>query len=145
MTIIQRSALVPHSAQQMFDLINDISTYPEFMPGCIGTEILGTSENTIVARLDLKKSGIKQSFTTKNILYPPHRVDLTLVDGPFKHFTGEWRFETLSESACKVAFCLEFRFKNKLLEMAAGRAFEKIASDQVETFCQRAKAIYPKD
>ncbi|WP_086930780.1 type II toxin-antitoxin system RatA family toxin [Agarilytica rhodophyticola] len=141
---IQRSALVPYSAEQMFALINDIPSYPEFMPGCVGSEVLQESADTVVARLDISRAGIKQSFVTRNTLKPPTNMSLNLEEGPFSSLKGEWEFSSLSEKACKISFWLEFEFTSKLIALAAGKVFEMIASEQVDAICQRAVRVYGK-
>jgi len=139
---IQRSAIVPYSVGQIFDLINDIQSYPKFMKGCVGAEITEKGDDWLIARLDLSRAGIQQSFVTRNVLNPPHSITLTLHQGPFHALEGEWRFEPLNENASKITFWLEFEFSNKLIGIAAGKLFEKVASDQVDMVCQRAKVVY---
>ncbi len=139
---IERSALVMYSCQQMFDVVNDVASYPEFVPGCAGAEIISATAKDMVARLDLNKAGLKQSFVTRNELDCPHSIRLALEDGPFKMLRGEWLFQALSDSACKVIFWLEFEFSNALLTKTAGKVFEKVASEQVDTMCSRASQKY---
>ena len=89
MKIVERSALVPYSADQMFTIINDIDGYPAFLPWCIGAEIINREDNEMVARLDIEKAGLKQSFTTKNIWdcgsSEQWQMEMLLVEGPFSH------------------------------------------------------------
>lgn len=139
---VERSALVNYSAQQMFDLINDIEAYPQFMEGCVGAKILARGDNWVEARLDLSKAGVQQSFVTRNQLQPPLCMTLQLVDGPFKSLAGAWRFTPLGEAACKVAFSLEFELQNRLLGLAVGKLFEAVSTKQVDALCLRAKQIY---
>ncbi len=139
---IERSALVMYSCQQMFDVVNDVASYPEFVPGCAGAEVLSASEESMVARLDLNKAGLKQSFVTRNKLENSRSICLALEDGPFKTLRGEWSFQALSDSACKVVFWLEFEFSNALLTKTAGKIFEKVASEQVDAMCNRAAQKY---
>lgn len=140
--VIERSALVNFSAQQMFDLVNDIEAYPTFMTGCDGASILERGDNWIIARLDLAKSGLHHSFTTRNTLQPPHHMQMELVDGPFKTFRGTWRFNSLNESSCEVKFHLEYEFSNFLIGMAAGPVLSQLASEQVDSVCRRARDVY---
>lgn len=142
MARIERSALVGYSAQQMFDLVNDIPAYPEFVPGCVGAEVLEASASHKVARLDISKAGIRKSFTTRNDLHEPDRIDMTLVDGPFKALNGGWRFQKLEENACKIIFELDFEFSNRLLGMAFGKIFNEITSRMVDAFVVRAQQVY---
>lgn len=139
---IERSALVMFSARQMFDLVNDFESYPKYMSGCVGAELLRREDNWLEARLHLAKAGIKQSFVTHNTLDAPHSMHIALVDGPFKSFEGQWTFHELADNACKVSFWIEFEFSNKLLGLAAGKLFEQVASEQVSALCERAKTVY---
>lgn len=131
-----------YSAQQMFDLINDIEAYPQFMDGCTGARILARGDDWVEARLELSKAGVSQSFVTRNQLQPPLSMTLNLVDGPFKYLRGEWRFSPLGDNACKVSFTLEFELQNRLLGLAVGKLFEAVSNRQVDALCARAKALY---
>ena len=142
-TSIQRSALVLHSAQAMFDLVNDIEAYPQYMDGCTGAEVMSRDEKEIIARLDLRKAGISHSFTTRNHLSAPQLVEMTLVDGPFSYFQGVWQFKALQENASKVSLDLEFAFKSGMLNKAAGKLFTRVADNLVAALVQRADAIPP--
>ena len=139
---VERSALVNYSAAQMFDLINDIEAYPQFMDGCSGAKILARGDGWLEARLELSKAGVSQSFVTRNQLQPPHSMSMNLVDGPFNYLRGVWRFTALGEQACKVTFELEFELQNRLLGMAVGKLFEAVSNKQVDALCARAKQIY---
>ncbi len=139
---VNRSALVNYSAQQMFDLVNDIEAYPQYMDGCVGAKILKREGDWLEARLELSRAGVSQSFVTRNQLNAPESMSMTLVDGPFKYLKGCWRFTALNETACKVSFDLEFELQSKLLGMAVGKLFESVAGKQVDALCERAKQIY---
>ncbi len=144
MTKIERSALVMHSAEQMFDLVNDVDSYPQFLPGCRGAEVLYSDEHALEARLDLSRAGIRQSFVTRNRLERPERMTLTLVEGPFQEFTGEWQFNPLAEDACKVTFSLSFSLKSRLVAAAVGKLFSDLANQMVGAMCARAEQVYGK-
>jgi ribosome-associated toxin RatA of RatAB toxin-antitoxin module len=139
---VERSALVNYSAQQMFDLVNDIEAYPQFMDGCVAATILNRGDDWLEARLTLNKAGVNQSFVTRNQLQAPHSMTMNLVDGPFKYLRGVWRFSPLGEAACKVSFELEFEMQNRLLGLALGKVFEAAGSKQVDSLCARARALY---
>ncbi|AWF82633.1 ubiquinone-binding protein [Microbulbifer sp. A4B17] len=144
MTEIERSALVMYSAEQMFDLVNDVASYPQFLPGCRATEIIHSDDTTLEARLVLSRAGIKQSFVTRNQLVRPETMTLTLVDGPFEQFKGLWEFTPLAENACKVSFTLSFSMKNRLIAAAAGKIFSDLANQMVAVMCERAEEVYGK-
>lgn len=141
---IERSALVSYSAHQMYELVNNIEDYPQFMDGCVGAEVLARSDDFIEARLDLKKGKLAKSFVTHNDLVPDERIELHLVNGPFKTLEGVWTFQALNESACKVSLNLCFEFESRLLALAADPWFESIGNQLVSAVCARAKEIYEK-
>ena len=139
---ICRSALVAFSAESMFDLINDVNSYPEFIPGCAETKILEQNEDSMKASLLISKGGVRQWFTTQNSLARGQFVKMDLVDGPFSNLTGGWTLTPLTEEACKIELNLDFAFSSKLAEMAFGPVFKSIAASMVVAFTQRAKKIY---
>lgn len=139
---IERSALVFYSAQQMFDLVNSVPDYPQFLPGCSAATIVSQSELEMVAKLQVSKAGIGQSFTTRNTLVPYQRIDMQLVDGPFKHLRGGWQFQPLNEQACKVVLQLEFEFSNRFVQFAFGKVFQELTAAMVNAFTERAKQVY---
>jgi len=142
MTSINRSALLPYRAQQIFDLVNDIESYPYFMEGCVGARILHRADNVIEARLDLSKGGISQSFSTRNRIVPGESIHLELLDGPFERFHGDWTFRALSDAACKVSLELEFAAQGAVLGLAAARLFDKVSNHLVDALAQRAQHLY---
>lgn len=139
---VNRSALVMFSAQQMYDLVNDVASYPQFLPGCVGASVVSFDGNVMVASVDVSKAGIKKTFTTRNTLLENQRVDMQLVDGPFKLLQGGWSFLALDDNACKVSLDLEFEFDNKLAELAFGKIFKELAGNMVTAFSERAKRVY---
>lgn len=142
MTRISRSALVLHTAEQMFDLVNDVRRYPEFLQGCESTHVIDESEDFIEARLTLAKAGFEQSFTTRNELSRPEAMKISLVEGPFSKFTGTWHFQKLSDEACKVTLELEFEMASRIAGAAMGALFKQVAGMMVDAFVKRAKEIY---
>jgi len=142
MTTITRSALVMHSAGQMFDLVNDVRRYPEFLQGCKATEVIAEGDDFIEATLTIAKAGVNQSFSTRNTLIRPERMEMRLLDGPFTRFEGVWHFQALSDEACKVSLDMEFDVANKLAGVALGAVFKQVANMMVDSFVKRAKEIY---
>ena len=139
---VTRSALVMFSAEQMFNLVNDVASYPEFLPGCSGSRVLESSDLKMVASVDVSKAGIGKTFTTANTLVAGREIFMELVDGPFKKLTGVWLFTPLDEQACKVELKLEFEFASKMIEIAFGKIFHEVTSNMVNAFTQRAKEVY---
>lgn len=141
MTIIDRSALLPFSAESVFDLVADIEGYPDFLPGCVGAEIIEQDTHTVTARLALSRAGMTQSFMTQNTLARAQTIDLRLIDGPFERFSGVWTFKSLAPEACKVALLLDFRLKSSLINVAAGKLFDRVAHDLVDAVVKRAQTV----
>lgn len=142
MSHIKHSAEVPYSATQMFDLVNAIESYPQFIPWCTSAEVLLRNDDEIRAKLTFTRGGMSKSFTTCNRLQKGKMIEMRLIDGPFKHLEGFWRFETQEKSGCKILFDAEFEFTNPLLSMAFGLVFYQVADKLVDVFCDRAKQVY---
>lgn len=142
MSIVEKSALVPFSAQMMYDIVIDVAAYPDFLPWCRSSELLSSSEDEICGMIEVSKAGVTQSFVTCNQLTPPSRMEIRLKEGPFKKLEGAWEFRELREDACKVSLCLDFHFSSGLMDRAFGVVFEKIANSLVDAFCQRAVELH---
>jgi ribosome-associated toxin RatA of RatAB toxin-antitoxin module len=142
LTTIQRSALVGHTPDQMFDLVNDVEAYPRRFDWCVGAHVLVLSCNEITARLDLKLGRLRQSFTTRNTLMRPDRIELELVEGPFRRLHGEWRFVPLGDRATRVELSLDFEFAGRLVGSALAAGFQGLANRMVDDFCRAARSAY---
>jgi ribosome-associated toxin RatA of RatAB toxin-antitoxin module len=142
MALVEKSMLVPYSAEQMFALVDGVADYPQFLPWCGGASVAVVDGNTVHATVYIDYHHIKQSFTTENVRQTPHRIDITLKDGPFQHLDGSWQFMPLSDSACKIEFRLHYEFSHKLLEKVFGPVFHYIANSFVDAFIHRAEKVY---
>ena len=142
MARINRSALVMFSAEQMYHLVNDVASYPQFLPGCVGSQVLEASADSMVACVDVAKAGIHKSFTTRNQLQVGRTIHMDLLNGPFRQLSGVWHFTPLDDEACKVEVSLEFEFSSRLIELAFGRIFTDLVGSMVQAFTQRAKEVY---
>lgn len=143
MALVEKSVLVPYSAEQMFVLVDNVAEYPQFLPWCGGSSVSPAErDNTVHATVHIDYHHIRQSFTTENVRQPPDYIDITLKDGPFKHLDGSWRFIPLADSACKIEFQLHYEFSNKLLEKLVGPVFHYIANSFVDAFIHRAEKVY---
>ena len=142
MAHISRSALVMYSCEQMFDLVNNLTQYPEFIPNCADAKKHEISNNEVHGSLLIKKAGISAWFTTKNNIINGQVIDMKLIDGPFKYLTGTWKFIHLDDQACKVELNVEFKFASKILENTLGKLFNHFIGSLVTAFTQRAKIIY---
>lgn len=141
MTIIKRDAIVSYSPNQMFDLVNQIEDYPQFIPWCKSTHILSRDSDEIRARLDFARAGFEKSFTTCNRLQENKMIEIRLLDGPFRQLEGFWSFEAIPEG-CMISLNLEFEFSSKLIGMMFSPVFHPVANSLVDVFCKRAEEVY---
>jgi len=139
---ISKSAIVPYTPQQMFELVNNINDYSQFLNWCDSSSILNQSDSQITASVEINKGGIKQSFSTLNTLTPYNSIKMELIQGPFDELSGEWRFEALGDNASKVYLNLQFEFKSMLIDMTLSPIFKNIANSQLDAFVSRAKVVY---
>ena len=142
MPSINRHALMPFSAQQMFDIVNGVELYPEFLPWCADGRILQQTETTMEASILMKKGRLNHSFSTRNEFVPGQFIHIELINGPFKTLVGDWRFTDLSSHGCKIELQLDFEFSGKIISTLIGPIFTQIANSLVDAFCQRAHQIY---
>jgi ribosome-associated toxin RatA of RatAB toxin-antitoxin module len=139
---VARSAIVPHSAARLYALVEDIESYPRFLPWCVSAEVKSRSADTTLATLGIGVAGLRQSFTTRNENRPPEAIDMKLVEGPFRHFAAAWRFQPLGEKACKVEFSLEFEFASRAVAALLQPLFERMADSMVAAFTRRADQVH---
>jgi ribosome-associated toxin RatA of RatAB toxin-antitoxin module len=142
MTVVQKSALVKFSAQQMFDLVNDIEVYPQFLPWCAASRIIKREGDTVDAELTISKGGFQKSFSTRNKIDEGGTITVSLLEGPFTYLEGVWNFMPLREDASKISLDLEFEMPSMLANMAFGAVFNQICNTMVTSFTERAKQVY---
>jgi ribosome-associated toxin RatA of RatAB toxin-antitoxin module len=138
---IRRSAIVNHSAERMFALVNDVAAYPKRFSWCSASHVLEQDDAHLVARLELKFAGFTQSFTTRNSLQPPRRIGMDLVDGPFRELRGAWEFAALGDG-CKVSLALDFDYAGSFIAALMRAGFQKLADRMVDEFCAEADRAY---
>ena len=142
MTVVQKSALVKFSAQQMFELVNNIEDYPKVLPWCSGSRVINRSEEIVEAELMISKGGFKKAFSTRNKLDQGGVITVSLLDGPFSYLEGVWTFMPLRADASKISLDLEFEMSGKLASLAFGVVFNQICNTMVSSFTDRAKQVY---
>lgn len=143
MTIkINRSALLPYPAQALYDMVNDVRSYPDFLPWCAASQVLEESAELMCAELTVARAGLSHRFTTRNSLVPGERIDMRLVKGPFSHLHGVWTFQALTEEASKISLELEFDYSGAIMRATLGPLFTHAANTMVDAFCQRARELY---
>lgn len=141
-TRIQRSALLPYPARALYDLVNDVASYPQFLPWCSAAEVLESNDHLMRATLKVGRAGISQQFTTRNALVPGESITMKLEQGPFSALHGVWQFQALSDRACKITLDLSFEYSGALVKATLGPLFNQAATTMVDAFCQRAKQLY---
>ena len=134
---------VPYCVEDMYELVNRIEAYPDFLPWCDASIIHHRDEDAVKASLVIAAGGIKKSFTTHNLLQKNKMIEIRLVDGPFKHLEGFWRFDK-EEEGCKISLDLEFEFSTRWLSMSLGPIFHQLTSSLVDAFYKRAQTLHGK-
>ena len=142
MPTVKRSARVPYTAEQMFDLVNDIEQYPKFLHWCRGARIDLRQGMTVEATLDIGVLGFHQSFRTRNTLQRPERIGIDLVSGPFRSLRGEWRFIPVPDRGSDISLTLTFEVTLSPFGLVFTKVFEELASSQMTAFVDRANVIY---
>jgi ribosome-associated toxin RatA of RatAB toxin-antitoxin module len=139
---IKRTALVTFTPEQMFDLVVDVERYREFLPWVAGAEVHARTERDLQASLTMERTGVRQRFTTRNVMQRPDWMSLELVDGPFKQLDGLWTFTAIGEAGTRVVLHMTFEFSNPLASMLFGRAFEQSVGELIDAFVVRARQTY---
>lgn len=142
MTTISKSALVTYSPEEMFNLVDNIEAYSDFLPWCEKATEISRDESCVEASLFISHSGINKEFTTQNKNTASEKIQMHLVNGPFKNLDGVWLFEPLGETACKISLNLNFEFSSKIITLTLGPVFSKLANNLVDVFIKRADSIY---
>jgi ribosome-associated toxin RatA of RatAB toxin-antitoxin module len=138
MAHVEKTVLVLHSCEQMYQLVDHVEDYPTFLPWCGGTQLHERNAVSTSATIHINYHGLKQSFTTQNKKKFPTEMQISLVEGPFKQFNGEWKFMALRPDACKIIFLLNYEFSNSFIEKMIAPVFSHIANTFVDSFVQHA-------
>jgi ribosome-associated toxin RatA of RatAB toxin-antitoxin module len=142
--IIDRSALLPYSTDEMYALVSDLEAYPQFLPWCSVAKVLSQEGDELSAQIAFSVRGVSKSFTTRNRLQPGKEIYMKLVEGPFSQLEGRWQFEPLGDAGSKISLFLEYDFSSKMVSFAVGPVFNKIANTLVDAFQKRAAEVYGK-
>ena len=145
MAKVNKTVLIHHTAEEMYALVDDVYSYPKFLPWCGGVDVLHQDESVTTATLHIAYHGLHQKFTTENHKTYPSLMDIQLKNGPFKHLEGVWKFIPLSDEACKIEFMLNYEFANGFLEKLIAPVFSHIANTFVDGFVSRADVVYQKN
>ena len=139
---ITRSAIVECSARQMYDLVEDIESYPEFLPWCSGAHVRERTAGRTVATLEVGTFPMRQSFTTENTNAPGKSIDMKLLHGPFRKFDAHWKFTALGPNGAKIEFSLAYEFADPILALSLQPMFDGIAGTMVDAFTRRAERLH---
>ncbi|TNF97681.1 MAG: type II toxin-antitoxin system RatA family toxin [Gammaproteobacteria bacterium] len=142
MQIVNRSALVPYSANQMYELVKNVESYPGFLPWCGNARILEYLPDGVRASINISKGKVNKTFSTRNRFVQDSSIEMNLEEGPFSELHGAWKFEPIGNEGCRVSLYLEFDFSSTLLRMTVGPVFSIIADRLVDAFVERAEVIY---
>ena len=142
MAQVDKTVLVEYSCEQMFALVRDAERYPQFLPWCSAARVETGEAGMTRATLHIDYHGVHTQFTTENAHQPPSTIEIRLVQGPFKHLQGSWRFSPLGDAACKIQLRLAYEFSSKLLEKLVGPVFGYIANSLVDAFVRRAERLH---
>ena len=140
--MVRKSVLIERSSQQMFDLVDRVEDYPQFLPWCSLTRCEFRDDTKTVPTLHINYRNVKSHFTTENEKESPSSMKIRLVDGPFRRLEGLWRFKPLSAQACKIEFQLSYEFSSKMFEKVIGPVFSQIANSFVDAFVRRANEVH---
>jgi ribosome-associated toxin RatA of RatAB toxin-antitoxin module len=138
---VHKSTLVAYSAENMFDLIEAVEDYPAFLPWCAGATVLTRDESVVIAKVSVDYHGLRLQFTTRNPKRRPETMAITLEQGPFRRFEGNWRLTPLAASACKIEFALWYEFDGAIARTLAGPVFARIADTMIDAFVARADSV----
>ena len=142
MPTIRKSKVVPYSAKQMFDLVNDVNKYPEYLPWCKTVRIIHQKDDEMDVSVGVLMGPVNKSFTTHNTMVDGEVILMSLVDGPFKQLRGEWKFVALSDKECRIEFELDFTLSIGLLSNMLNPIFENMYGSMIKAFSDRAKVVY---
>ena len=138
MVTIKKHALVFHSREKMFTLVDQVEDYPNFLPWCSKTKIIERTEKITKATILINYHNVKQSFTTENVKVFPVKMNINLIDGPFKILKGEWNFIEIEKDTCKIEFEHQYEFSNYFLDKLISPVFNMIANTFIDNFVAKA-------
>ncbi|HZE90377.1 MAG TPA: type II toxin-antitoxin system RatA family toxin [Rhizobacter sp.] len=146
---VKKSVLLWYSPHEMYQLVTDVPSYPQFLPWCERAEVLAQDEGSMTARLHLSFAGVRQAFTTRNVQVFDQSVTVELVDGPFSQLHGNWLFKPIesaassdAQKACKIEFEMSYAFSGIALELVLSPVFDRVANTFVDSFVKRAEQVY---
>ena len=138
---VKRSALVNKPPAELFALINDIESYPQFLPWCTHAQVVSRTPTEIVATLGVRQGGLHGEFTTRNTLEPDRRIHMHLVSGPFRTLDGEWLLTPIAGGGCRVELIMRFAFSQRVAALLFEARFASTIGSLVDAFVARARSL----
>jgi len=142
LAVTKKSAVVPFTSEQMYRLVNDVEAYPAYLPWCSDARVLAQSAERLTASVSLAAGGVRQTFTTENIMQAGKRIEVRLLSGPFKYLHGYWQFEAAGERGCRISLQMNFEFKSRWLKLVLDKIFDRILHSLIAAFTERAEQLY---
>lgn len=139
---IEETRRLPYSAEQMFDLVADVTRYPEFLPWVVATRVKSDSDTEMVADMLVGFKMLREKFTSRVMKHRPDELHVRYIDGPMRDLDNRWRFTPLGPDACEIHFSVTFSFRNALFEKLAGQYVDRAFGKMVAAFEARANALY---
>jgi len=142
MPIVNKTLIVPFTTAQMYDLVNDLESYPQFLPWCRATEVHSRTHDALKATIYIAKGPVEHSITTVNTMQAQQLINMEYVAGPFRSCKGAWTFDNLADTQSRISFSMEYIFKNRLTAIALEPFFQPMTNNMIEAFYKRAEQIY---
>jgi coenzyme Q-binding protein COQ10 len=134
--------ILPHSAAQMFDLVADVKSYPEFLPWVSAIRIRKNDEQEMLADMVVGFKSLRETFSSRVLKTPKSSIVVDYLDGPMKHLHNAWLFKDLPDGGSKVDFTVDFSFRNRVFEALAGQFFDSALRKMTSAFIERADTLY---
>ena len=135
--IIKKEAIILRDIESVFNIVNRVDLYKNFVPHCVESEILSEESDQMTAKLNFNIKSLSTSFTTKNVVKKYSSIDMKLIEGPFKYLDGKWEFKEI-EGTTIIFLTIDYKAKNKIIEYAIGKSLEKITNTLVRAFVKEA-------
>lgn len=142
MSHISHKVIVPYTQEQMFDLVNDVASYPDFLPGCKSSKIISESDSVLTARVDLEKGPVSLYWISENTNIRPNQIKMRYIEGTFSSMEGEWSFSSKSQSGCEISFSIQYELSSNILSLAISPIINAMIITIVNCFRARAKEVY---
>ena len=139
---VHKSVIVEFTCEQMYSLVTDVRSYPNFIKTCTSSRVNEIHDDGYTATLDFNYKGIRKSFTTRNTATPFSEISMSLVSGPFKELNGKWKFSALGDLACRIEFELAYVFQSRLIEKVSAPLMQHISETMVNSFYEEAQRKY---